>query len=78
MKNRKIYIFRKVNGTWLLISERNQITLAEFLRQLQIVVDDNTQFARIIQVEKGVQTTIEYRAYTGAYVQINVNSHPII
>lgn len=58
-------IFRKVSGIWRRVDSpsQNPPTLAEILEELNIIVDDNCEFARIKQYDK--MRAIWYRASAG-------------
>ena len=57
--------FQEVDGNWRRVDsqEPNPPTLAEVLEQLNIVVDDNTQFCKIIRYTDKYKETIVYRVY---------------
>lgn len=71
-------IFRNVRGMWRRVdSQEPQIpTLAEVLEELHIIIDDSTQFCRIIRYFEEYQQTITYRAYSMAKVVITINENP--
>lgn len=60
---KQVALFRKVGGVWQRVDSQSQkpLTLAEFIKQLGIIIDDDCQFCRIIRNNK----TITYRAYGG-------------
>lgn len=51
----------------------SDFSLADFLSLLDVVIDDDTQFARIIRYCDWNKTTFTYRAYNQVMVQININ-----
>lgn len=53
-------------------------TLADFLSELDIVVDDDCQFCRIVRYSGKSKTTIEYRAYNSMRVVINIYNTKIL
>lgn len=57
-------IFQEIDGHWVAVDSACQSppTLADILTQLNIVLDDNCQFCRIIRYNGKVKETIEYRA----------------
>lgn len=69
----KEIIFQEVSGIWRRVDSRepNPQTLADYLKELEIIIDENTQFARIIQYNENIKRTIEYRAH-GNKVRINI------
>lgn len=66
--------FRQVGGTWLRVDSREPKppTLAEILETLNIVIDDDTQFCRIIRYYNNIKRTITYRA-NGGTITINIH-----
>ena len=58
-------IFREVNSVWRRVDSPSQKpqTLAEWLAENEITMDDDTQFLRIVRGNK----TIEIRHYGGQY-----------
>ena len=58
-------IFRKVCDEWRRVDSPSQKpqTLAEWLAENQIIMDDDTQFLRIVRVTK----TIEIKHHGGQY-----------
>lgn len=62
----KEYIFRPIGGQYIDVST-NKI-LADVLLELNIILDDKTEFARI----RTDETLIFYRAYTGAKITIEI------
>lgn len=58
-------IFREVCGEWRRVDSPSQKpqTLADWLTENKITMDDDTQFLRIIRMNK----TIEIRHYGGQY-----------
>ena len=65
--------FQEVGGQWLRVDSRDPAppTLAEVFNELQIIIDDNTQFCRIIRYYEKYKETITYRAY-GGRITINI------
>lgn len=65
--------FQEVDGLWRRVDsqEPNPPTLAEVLEQLHIVVDDCTQFCRIIRYTDDYKETIVYRVY-GKLITIDI------
>ena len=68
--------FREVAGVWQRVDsqEPKPPILADVLNELQIIVDDNAQFLRVIRYEDGKEKTIEYRHYGG---EIRINTWEI-
>lgn len=58
----KTLIFRPINGIWTDTSA-NYGTLAVFLQEYGLLIDDRTQFARIYDYDEGI--CIYYRASAG-------------
>lgn len=58
-------IFREVSGVWQRVDSPSQKpqTLADWLTENNIIMDDDTQFLRIVRFNK----TIEIRHYGGQY-----------
>lgn len=65
-------IFREICGIWRRVDsqEPKPQTLAEYLKELQIIIDENAQFVRIRRYAGKEKEYIEYRAY-GGKVTIN-------
>ena len=63
----KIMIFREIGGKWVQIDSHDQTppTLSEILNSINIVLDDDTQFCRIIRYWSDIKETITYRAHGG-------------
>lgn len=81
MPEKEEYIFRPdCEGIWRMVSD-DSITLAYFLLERGIIIDDDCQFCRIIRyVRCGSRTlriTIELRAWTCAKVRVNINKQYI-
>lgn len=55
-------VFRPINGIWTDTRE-NAGTLADFLADHSLIIDDRTQFARIYDYDEGV--CYHYRASAG-------------
>lgn len=62
------FIFREIDGLYVDVTNQFAGTLAEFFNAWNIIIDDCTQFCRIIQDAY----VIEYRAY-GGKIRINVS-----
>lgn len=66
-------VFCVVDGLWIELghnlSKYNNITLAEYLQDMNICIPDYTQFLRIIDPERNLH--FEYRSY-GGRVRIDV------
>lgn len=67
MEKEQIMTFKEVDGKWLRVDSQDQKppTLAEVLNTINIVLDDDTQFCRIIRYWADIKETITYRAYDG-------------
>lgn len=72
MINKIQMIFQEIDGLWVAVDSACQTppTLADTLSKLKIVIDDNTQFCRIIRYKGRIKETIEFRAY-GGRIRIN-------
>ena len=66
--------FRPIEGVWRDVSGEYAGTLSDYLRELQIVVDDDCEFARIKQYDR--HRSIWYRAYNYAHVTITIFALP--
>lgn len=66
--------FRVVDDLWRRVDSREPQapTLAETLKELEIVIDDSCQFCRIIRYYEDYHETIVYRAYNMSKVTINI------
>lgn len=66
--------FRQVGGIWQRVDSQSQKPpiLADTLKKLEIVIDDNCQFCRIIRYYDNIKETIIYRAYGG---KITIQRH---
>lgn len=77
MLNSCVFVFRPDSeGIWRWIDDES-ITLAYFLQERNILIDDDCQFCRIIRYDhfdrRCLRTTIEFRAWNDAKVRININ-----
>lgn len=63
------YQFRLVNGLWQDVAGDGGI-LADVLSNWEIDIDYRTQFARIIDYERGIR--ILYRAYTYGKIEVDI------
>lgn len=72
--NNETMIFRESGGKWLRVDSREQEppTLANILEKLNVIIDDNAQFCRIIRYYDKWKQTIIYRAYTCAKITISI------
>lgn len=71
----KEYIYRNVSGKWLQINPNageSAKVLADHLTELQIVIDDDCQFCRIIRYYDEYKKTITYRAYSMSKITITI------
>lgn len=57
------HIFRPIDGIWTNVSDNNGGTLADYLQERSIIVDDRTQFARIY--DYAINVCYFYRAHAG-------------
>lgn len=68
-KEYKEYIFQQINGIWRVVNVSDSTkTLAEFCEELNILIDENAQFVRIVRNNE----RIYFRAYGG---KITINIH---
>lgn len=67
----KIKTFMPIEGIWKDVAGDSG-TLADTLERLNILIDDNTQFCRIIQYDNKICRTITYRAYNGLKITITL------
>ena len=65
----KEYIFKNVGGMFVNVAGESE-TLADILRQLEIVIDDKCQFARFYDYEN--ERCIYYRAYNWGKITITI------
>lgn len=64
------YQFRLINGYWTDVLGTGEI-LADVLMQWEIEMDCRTQFARLIDAERGL--LFEIRAYTCAKIELTIH-----
>lgn len=69
-------IFQEIGGQFIAVDsvENSPPTLADILSQLNIILDNNCQFCRIIRYKGKVKETIEYRAY-GGRIRLNITQN---
>lgn len=75
----KEYIYRNITGKWLQINPNageSAKVLADHLTQLQISIDDDCQFCRIIRYYDNYKETITFRAYSMTKVTITITQNP--
>lgn len=70
-------IFRELEGKWVRVDSRNTTppTLAEVLNSINIILDDDAQFCRIIRYWTDIRETITYRAHAGQITISICQSH---
>lgn len=66
--------FANVGGRWQRVDSpsRKTQTLAEVLKELEIIVDDDTEYCRIIRYYKEYEVHIIYKIY-GGHTTITTN-----
>lgn len=69
MKFVSFFTFRLIGGMWRDL-ETGSLVLADVLADYELDIDYRTQFARIMDSERGL--IYEYRAYTGGKITFNV------
>lgn len=68
------YTFRNVGGLWLTVDSEspNRPTLADYLKKIDLNIDDSCQFGRFIRYYKNSIITITYRAWNMSKVTITI------
>ena len=70
-------IFREIGGKWQRVDSQEPTppTLAEVLNSINIILDDDAQFCRIIRYWADIKETITYRAHAGQITISICQSH---
>lgn len=68
------YTFRNVGGLWLAVDSGSpsRSTLADYLKKIDLIIDDSCQFGRFIRYNDKYTYTITYRAYNMSKVTITI------
>lgn len=64
------FVFRPVNDTWVDVTGKEPVVLADVLQSYDILIDDRTQFARLYDYER--RLIIWYRAYGALKITIDI------
>lgn len=68
------HTYRNVGGLWLAVDSGSpsRSTLADYLKKIDLNIDDSCQFGRFIRYKDNYKYTITYRAWNMSKVTITI------